>query len=102
MRRILIFSLVYYPRPIGGAEVAVKEITDRIAPSDAEFDMIALNPGGEKAEEQTERVPIRRDGVRAQVALGAQRAKELLNENGEGGRHGSELGFVPALPVVLK
>ncbi|MBP6858754.1 MAG: glycosyltransferase family 4 protein [Candidatus Pacebacteria bacterium] len=41
-RRVLIFSLVYYPRTIGGAEVAVKEITDRIDSSEVEFDMITL------------------------------------------------------------
>lgn len=41
-RRVLIFSLVYYPRFIGGAEVAVKEITDRISPDEIEFDMITL------------------------------------------------------------
>ena len=41
-RRILIFSLVYYPRFIGGAEVAVKEITDRISPQEIVFDMITL------------------------------------------------------------
>lgn len=41
-RKVLIFSLVYYPRFIGGAEVAVKEITDRINPSDIEFHLIAL------------------------------------------------------------
>ena len=41
-RRILIFSLVYYPRFVGGAEVAVKEITDRISPQEIEFDMITL------------------------------------------------------------
>ena len=35
--RILIFSTAYFPF-VGGAEVAVKEITDRI--SDHEFDMI--------------------------------------------------------------
>lgn len=40
--RVLIFSLVYYPRFIGGAEVAVKEITDRISPDEIEFDMITL------------------------------------------------------------
>ncbi len=39
MKRILIFSLAYIPY-IGGAEVAVKEITDRV--SDYEFDLIAL------------------------------------------------------------
>lgn len=41
-RRILIFSLAYYPDPIGGAEIAVKEITDRIKLSDFEFDMVTL------------------------------------------------------------
>lgn len=41
-RRILIFCSVYYPRFVGGAEVAVKEITDRIPPAEIEFDMITL------------------------------------------------------------
>jgi glycosyltransferase involved in cell wall biosynthesis len=40
MKRILIFSVAYHPF-VGGAEVAVKEITDRI--SDYEFEMITLN-----------------------------------------------------------
>lgn len=39
MRRILIFSTNYFPR-VGGAEVAVMEITDRIAPADISFDMV--------------------------------------------------------------
>ncbi len=41
-RRVLIFSLNYYPRFIGGAEVALKEITDRIAPEEIEFHMVTL------------------------------------------------------------
>lgn len=41
-KRVLIFSLVYYPRFIGGAEVAVKEITDRISPGEIEFDMVTM------------------------------------------------------------
>ncbi len=41
-KRVLIFSFVYYPRFIGGAEIAIKEITDRISPNDIEFDLIAL------------------------------------------------------------
>lgn len=45
-RRILIFSLVYYPRFIGGAEVTVKEVTDRISPNEIEFDMITLRLDG--------------------------------------------------------
>jgi len=41
MKRILIFSLTYHPY-IGGAEVAIKEITDRIDPVEYAFDMITL------------------------------------------------------------
>ncbi len=41
-KKILIFSLVYYPRFIGGAEIALKEITDRLSPEDFEFHMITL------------------------------------------------------------
>ncbi len=41
MKRILIFSLAYYPH-VGGAEVAVKEITDRIAPNEFEFHMVTM------------------------------------------------------------
>src|SRR3989344_5349404 len=40
-KKILIFSLTYHPY-IGGAEVAIKEITDRIDPKDFEFDMVTL------------------------------------------------------------
>lgn len=39
MTRILIFSLAYYP-VVGGAEVAIKEITDRI--NGTEFDMVTM------------------------------------------------------------
>ena len=42
MKKVLIFSLNYYPRFIGGAEVAIKEITDRISPEDIEFHMVTL------------------------------------------------------------
>lgn len=41
-KRVLIFSLNYYPRFIGGAEVAIKEITDRISPEEIEFHMVTL------------------------------------------------------------
>lgn len=39
MKRVLIFSLQYYPF-VGGAEVAIKEITDRISPEEYEFHMV--------------------------------------------------------------
>lgn len=41
-KKILIFSLSYYPRFVGGAEVAIKEITDRIDTQEIEFHMITL------------------------------------------------------------
>src|SRR3989344_6600838 len=41
-KRILIFSLAYYPKHVGGAEVAIKEITNRISPREIEFDMVCL------------------------------------------------------------
>jgi glycosyltransferase involved in cell wall biosynthesis len=44
-KRILIFSTAYHPF-IGGAEIAIKEITDRI--SDCEFDMITTNLDGKQ------------------------------------------------------
>ena len=42
MKKILIFSLAYYPNFSSGAEVAIKEITERISPNDIEFHMITL------------------------------------------------------------
>lgn len=41
-KRILIFSLAYYPSHVSGAEVAIKEITDRIDVTDIEFHLITL------------------------------------------------------------
>lgn len=42
MKRILIFSLSYFPKFYGGAEIAIREITDRIDPTDIEFHMVTL------------------------------------------------------------
>ncbi len=39
-RKVLIFSLAYYPRYVGGAEVALKAVTDRIPQSACEFHLI--------------------------------------------------------------
>ncbi len=58
--KVLIFSLTYHPF-IGGAEVAVKEITDRI--TDILFDMITVNlDGKQKAEEKIGNVNVYRIG----------------------------------------
>lgn len=51
MKRILIFSLAYYPH-VGGAEVALKEITDRISPSDIEFHMVTMRFSRAEAREE--------------------------------------------------
>jgi len=42
VKKILIFSLAYYPNFVGGAEVAIKEITDRISPEEIEFHLLTL------------------------------------------------------------
>jgi glycosyltransferase involved in cell wall biosynthesis len=60
MKRILIFSVAYYPF-VGGAEIAVKEITDRIA--DYEFDLLTVDlDGKQKAIEKVGNVTIYRIG----------------------------------------
>lgn len=41
-RRVLIFSLAYYPSFVSGAEAAIKEITDRIDEVEIEFHLITL------------------------------------------------------------
>src|SRR3989344_2488310 len=58
--RILIFSLAYLPF-IGGAELAVKEITNRI--KDLDFDLITVNlDGRQKPEEKIGNVLVYRLG----------------------------------------
>lgn len=59
VKKILIFSLAYYPH-VGGAEVALKEITDRIP--DIEFHMLTLNFGGEAEREKIGNVFVHRVG----------------------------------------
>lgn len=41
-KKILIFSLAYYPSFVSGAEAAIKEITDRIDSREFEFHMLTL------------------------------------------------------------
>jgi glycosyltransferase involved in cell wall biosynthesis len=82
--KVLIFSVAYTPF-VGGAEVAVKEITDRI--SDIEFHMLTVNlDGRQKKYEQIGNVHVHRVGgafCRGMVGklafpfLGALRARSL-------------------------
>ena len=61
-KRILIFSLAYYPS-VGGAEVAVKNITDRISPEDILFEMVTLRLRADSPEtEQIGNVLVHRIG----------------------------------------
>lgn len=39
MKKILILSMAYYPH-VGGAEIAIKEITDRVPPDEYEFHLV--------------------------------------------------------------
>lgn len=60
MKKILIFSLAYYPH-VGGAEVAIKEITERI--TDIEFHMITMRFSPQDApHERVGRVSVHRVG----------------------------------------
>ena len=58
-RRILIFSLAYHPH-VGGAEIALKELTDRM--SDFDFHLITLRFGVEPREERVGQVLVHRIG----------------------------------------
>lgn len=60
MKKILIFSLAYYPQ-VGGAEVAIKEITDRIG--DIEFHIVTMRfSPDDLPEEKVGNVFVRRVG----------------------------------------
>lgn len=62
-KRVLIISLDYYPGEVGGAEVAIKEITDRILPDEIEFHMVTLHyDKSMEKEEQLGNVLVHRIG----------------------------------------
>lgn len=71
MKRVLIFSLAYYPTFVGGAEVAIKEITDRI--TDIEFHMITQRfDSTQPAEEKIGNVRVHRIGFGKKAATAAE------------------------------
>jgi glycosyltransferase involved in cell wall biosynthesis len=83
MKRILIFSLAYYPSFVSGAESAIKDITERIEPSDIEFHMITLKFDRTAArEEQIGNVHVHRVGY--------------------GGKYMSKISFIPLAAVMAK
>ncbi len=63
MKRVLIFSLAYYPNFVSGAEAALKEITDRISPEDIEFHVVThLFDKDAQREERIGNVQVHRVG----------------------------------------
>ena len=63
-KKILIFSLAYYPHFTSGAEVAIKEITNRIEPDDVEFHMVTLRFDTKAPRhEKIENVMVHRVGI---------------------------------------
>ncbi len=63
-KRVLIFSLAYYPVYPSGAEASLKEITDRIDPSEIEFHLVTTRYyTGWPALEQLGNVLVHRIGI---------------------------------------
>lgn len=83
MKRILIFSLAYYPSFVSGAEAAIKEITDRIDPADIEFHLITLL--FEKAAPREERI-----------------GNVLVHRVGFGGAYLSKVLFIPLAALTAR
>lgn len=64
VKRILIFSLAYFPNPIGGAETSIKDISDRIDEDDIEFHLITNRYNSELPKlEKVGRVLVHRIGI---------------------------------------
>lgn len=77
-KKILIFSLAYYPKNVGGAEVAIHEITDRIAPDDIAFHLVTMRFFPDQpAVEQIGHVTVHRVGSPREAML-TRRSKPLL------------------------
>lgn len=61
-KHILIFSLAYVPHNVSGAEIAIKEVTDRIDPSTIAFSMVTLRYPGSLARERVGNIEVYRVG----------------------------------------
>ena len=82
MKKVLIFSLAYFPKHVGGAEVAIKEITDRINPEDYEFHMVCLRfDSGLPRKEKIGKVLVHRIGFSAPSPTMADLKKFPLHLN---------------------
>jgi hypothetical protein len=61
-KQVLIFSLAYFPKYVSGAEVAIKEVTNRIDPEAIAFSMITLRYPGTPARERVGNIEVHRVG----------------------------------------
>jgi glycosyltransferase involved in cell wall biosynthesis len=94
MKRILVFSLAYYPKPVGGAEVAIKEITDRILPEEVEFHVVTAHfDTALPSVERMGNVVIHRVGFGARGASGADTHSVLF--------YFAKILFVPSATIAL-
>ena len=81
-KKILIFSLSYYPLPVSGAEAAVNEITKRIDPEDITFHLICNGYNSELPKvEQHDHVLIHRIGITTKDPEVADLRKRPLHFN---------------------
>ncbi|NBV76648.1 glycosyltransferase family 1 protein [bacterium] len=79
-KRVLIFSLAYFPKHVGGAEVAIQEITDRLP--DYEFHMVTNRFDSTlPAVEQVGNVLVHRIGITTKNPSMADLKKFPLNLN---------------------
>ncbi len=69
-KRVLVFSLAYYPF-VGGAEVALREIIERLAGDDYQFEIITVNLDGQQ-------VPIEKYGSAMVRRLGAGKFSKIF------------------------
>ena len=77
-KKVLIFSLAYYPKNVGGAEVAIHEITDRISEDDVVFHMLTLRfYPDQPVTERIGNVVVHRVGSPREATL-TRRSKPLL------------------------
>lgn len=80
MKRVLIFSLAYFPKHVGGAEVAIKEVTDRIP--DIEFHLVCNRFDSTlPKEEKIGTVFVHRIGIATKEPTMADLTKWPLNLN---------------------
>lgn len=81
MKKVLIFSLNYYPF-VGGAEVAIKEITDRLPKDKYEFHLLAPRYRSELPQQETiGAVTVHRYGLSTKGATSTDQSKLPLKLN---------------------